>query len=292
MIQELWSRFPRVLEQNINGLLDEAYPNQSKAFQLYKSCQAEAHWDENFQKFSGVLEEFFSKPRAARKKSDLDRALGRPADFEIFKAFHLTFRTALVAEEAISRVASWAHNLMRVSLKSSADVISLNVVTETLQSLTNPAPFEKEIDFEFEDFCAAWKKTVWKLFGSKQNEPLNLILGQLRALKVEMENQERLEASEPRAYISSVYLTQTEIDWVNAVRDAAFNGSQVPRYPLSRGPVKQPLVDLERVVQLYEIVRVTKLPELLKHREQTRATIFARCDDLVPIPVPTRSKAS
>lgn len=280
MIREMWGQFPRLLEQNLNGLLDQAFPNPTKAFQLYKSCKMEDLWSENFAKFSEKLEHYFARPRQLRKKSDFDRFLDRPMDSEVFKSFHLNFRTAVVSEESLANVASWAHNLMRVSLKTSTIAISLDVMTKTLQNLTNPAPFEKDINLEFEDFCVSWKRTLNKLFGNQHDQEMRGILRELRALKAQLE----LDEAKPIAVVSpTIYLTQTELDWVNQVKVSAEQRLQAPKFPLSRGATKPLLVDLERVVQLYEIVRVTQLPELLKHRESTRATILARCEELIPI---------
>lgn len=280
MLREMWSQFPRLIEQNINGLLDQAYPNPTVAFRLYKTCKMEDMWTENFEKFSGALENYFGKPRKLRKKADLDRLLDRPVDSETYKAFHLTFRTGIVAEEALLNVASWAHNLMRVSLKSSSPAISLETLTHTLQALTNPAPFEKEINLEFEDFCATWKKTVTKEHGQALVTELNVFLKELRALKAQLDTTDTTPVLAPSP---TLYLTQTELDWIETVRRAADLGLQAPKFPLSKGTSKPQLVNLERVVQLYEIVRVTKLPELLKHRESARITILARCEELVPI---------
>ncbi|RYZ66197.1 MAG: hypothetical protein EOP05_19485, partial [Proteobacteria bacterium] len=205
MILEMWGQFPKLLEQNINGLLDQAYPNPTKAFQLYKSCKMEELWSENFAKFSAALEDYFGKPRQLRKKSDIDRFLDRPMDSEVFKSFHLTFRTGLVAEEALQNVASWAHNLMRISLKTSTTIISLDVLTKTLQALTTPAPYEKEINFEFEDFCVSWKRTVGKLYGSQHDHELRGVLRELRELKAQIERDE----TKPITVVTpTIYLTQ------------------------------------------------------------------------------------
>lgn len=280
MLREMWNQFPKLLEQNINGLLEQAFPNPTLAFRLYKTCKMEDFWSENFEKFSVALEDYFAKPKRLRKKADLDQLMDRPVDSETFKTFHLTFRTGLVAEEELRKVASWAHNLMRVSFKSSSPAISLETLTLTLQALTNPAPFEKEINLEFEDFCASWQKTVTKEHGQALLAELNVFLKELRTLKTQLDT---TDSTPVIALQPALYLTQTELDWIEAVRCAADLGLQAPKYPLSKGTSKPQLVALERVIQLYEIVRVTKIPELLKHRESARLTILARCSELVPM---------
>lgn len=279
MLREMWAQFPKLLEQNINGLLDKAFPNPNKAFQLYKSCKHEEAWSQNYAQFARAIESYFAKPRRLRRKADLDQVFERPIDSETYKAFHLTFRTGTVTEDALLNIASWAHNLMRVSLRSSSQTISVETLTQTLQALTNPGQFEKEIDLEFSDFCDAWKKTVTKAHGQALVTELNGILREIRTLQSE----QMLEDTVPVIVLNpTIYLTQTELDWIAAVRKAADLGLQAPKFPLSKGTQKVPLMNLERVIQLYEIVRVTKLPELLKHREKTRLTILARCEDLVP----------
>ncbi|MES2856897.1 MAG: hypothetical protein V4692_13595, partial [Bdellovibrionota bacterium] len=132
MIKELWGSFPRLLEQNINGLLDGALPNSTKAFMLYKACKNDDLWNGTFDQFYSRLEEFYARPKVQRKKSDFDRFLDRPMDQEIYTGFHLNFRTALVSEKSVMDLASWTHNLIRVSKKLDSEIISLEIITQTL----------------------------------------------------------------------------------------------------------------------------------------------------------------
>ncbi|KYG70168.1 hypothetical protein AZI85_15040 [Bdellovibrio bacteriovorus] len=280
MIKELWSSFPRLLEQRINALLDEAEPNAMKAFQLYKTCQRENLWTDTFEKFSKQLESFFSIPKNERKKSSLDALLERPADVLVWEDFHLNFRTGLVDSRAVSNIVSWAHHLMRVSLKSNSSVISEDVLQRTMNYITNPPLYEKAKDITFEDFCAAWKKVVFQLFGKKHDDDLNHILKELHWLNTQLKYVE--ENKEPGGrFHPTIYLTQTEIDWVTEVHKSVVANTPLPKFPLSRGPQKQRLADLERAIQLYRIVQTTKLPELLEHRENIRVTILDRCTGLL-----------
>ena len=284
MIKELWRLFPRLLEQRINALLDEAEPNSMKAFQLYKTCQNEGLWQDTFDKFSENIKSFFSLPKAERGKSDLDAFLNRPMDTDLYENFHLNFRTALVNSNNLDSLASWAHNMMRVNSQSNSMVISIDVLKKALHDLTHPTLFEKAQDFEFDDFCTVWKKTVAKLFGRKYNPEFNEILKQVNWLNEQLKSPN--PETNPPAFFSSIYLTQTEIDWTLAVKKAVQDNLAVPKFPLSRGPQKQRLIDLERAVCLYRIVQTTLLPELMEHRNNIRVTILDRCQGLL------RDKAS
>lgn len=285
MIKDLWNAFPRLIEQRINALLEEAEPSSTKAFQLYKTCQAENLWNESFEKFSRHLNEFFSVPQRQRRKSDLDRFLDAPVKADTYEQFQLTFRNSLVDSRSLVGLASWAHHLMRVSHKTECVVISADVLTKTLQYITNPPLFEKAQDIEFADFCNAWKKTVFKLFGKKYDPEFNKILAELQWLDSQLKAEEAEPAKEG-TFHPTIYLTQTEIDWTIAVREAAFHQTDIPKFPLSRGPQKQRLIDLERTIRLYKVVQTTKLPEFIRHRENIRATILERCEGLL------REKAS
>ncbi|KHD87538.1 MAG: hypothetical protein OM95_13935 [Bdellovibrio sp. ArHS] len=280
MIKELWSSFPRLLEQRINALLDEAEPNPIKAFQLYKTCQRESLWSDTFEKFSKQLETFFALPKSERKKSSLDALLERPVDVLVWEDFHLNFRTAVVDSRSVSHLVSWAHHLMRVSLKTNSSVISADVLQRTLHYITNPPLYEKAKDITFEDFCSAWKKIVFQLFGKKHDDDLNHILKELHWLNTQLKNVEQTKEGGARFY-PTIYLTQTEIDWVTDVQKSVVANCPVPKFPLSRGPQKQRLSDLERAIQLYRIVQTTQLPELLEHRDNIRVTILDRCANLL-----------
>ncbi len=280
MVKELWGSFPRLIERNINALIDEAFPCPVKAFHLYKECRREDLWQGNYESFSKCLEEFFAKPKSARRKSAFDQYLRKPMQPGIFSGFQLDFRTGVVSDKSIYDVASWAHHLIRVSRKTVSVVISLEVLSRTIRSIANPGPLEKAENIEFDDFCSAWKKTVFKIFGKKHDAEFSSILAELHLINIELKEVER---SSPKLVFPTIYLTQTEVDWTIAIKHAIENNRHAPKYPLSRGPQKQALVDLERAVMLYNLSFSTTMDELIKHRENIRTTIRYRCDQLVLI---------
>lgn len=285
MLNEVTHLFPRLMEQKINSLLDTAEPTPAKAFQLYKACQSENLWHETFERFQSHLVDFFQRPKTERRKSQLDAFLDRPVSNHMFEYFHLTFRNSRVDGSSVLNIANWAHHFMRVTYKSTSSVISTDVLHKTLHYITNPPLFEKAENITFEDFCDAWKKTVFRLFGKSEDQEFTRILGELQWLNTQLKKDEA--ALHQRASLhATIYLTQTEIDWTIAVRDAVLAHAPVPKFPLSRGTQKQRLVDLLRTIRLYEIVQTSKLPEFIKHRDNIRATILDRCEGLL------RDKAS
>lgn len=278
MIKELWRSFPRLLEQKINALLDEAEPTAAKAFQLYKTCQRENLWDGSFESFQKGLDRFFQTSKDHRSKGHMDAFLQRPMSAVTYEEFDLNFRNGHVNNMAVLDIASWAHHLMRVSTKSNSLVISEDVLTKALQYITHPPLFEKAKDILFEDFCAAWKGTVFKLFGKKLDSELNTIIKELEWFNSQLK-MEGLVSHEH--FVPSIYLTQTEIDWVSDVKRAVQYDETIPRFPLSRGAEKQRLMDLERTISLYKIVQTTKNPDFLKHKDNIRTTILDRCEGLL-----------
>lgn len=279
MIKELWHSFPRMLEEKINALLDEAEPSPAKVFQLYKSFQRESLWQGTYEQFAQNVEDFFALPKSDRSKSRFDTYLDRPMPSFLFEDFHLDFRSGLVSGRSVLDIASWAHHLIRVSLKTECVIISADVLTKTLQYITHPPLFEKALNIEFEDFCAAWKKTAFKLFGKKYDSDLEKILAELRWLHKQTQLEEK-KARDGR-FIPTIYLTQTEIDWIESVQKSAQDIGPIPAFPLSRGPEKQRLIDLNRTISLYRIVQTTRLPELLVHRDNIRATLLDQCQRLL-----------
>lgn len=280
MIKELWNNFPRLLEQKVNSLLDEAEPNSVKSFQLYKACQRENLWQDSFEKFSEKLCDFFALPKIERQKSQFDRYLNRPMSAALFENFNLHFGNALVSNKSLLDIVSWAHNLIRIGYKTNSIVISTDVLSKTLYSITNPPPFEKVQNIAFEDFCAAWKKVVFKLFGKKYDSEFTAILNELNWLNTQLKNDEKYLPQET-SFVPTIYLTQTEIDWTMAVQKAVHENITIPKFPLSRGPQKQRLIELNRTISLYKIVQTSRLPEFIKHRESIRATLLNQCDRLL-----------
>lgn len=288
MITESWNLFPRLVEQKINSLLDEAEPSAAKAFQLYKTCQSEQLWSDpsenSYQKFAQHLADYFSVPKFQRRKSHLDSFLDRPINSVDYENFHLNFRTAHVSSRAVQNLVSWAHNIIRVSKKTNSVVISTDVLNRAVNYITQPPLFEKAENIEFDDFCAAWSKTVFKLFGNKHDTEFKALLNELQWMNAQLhitEKQIREQNVHP-----TIYLTQTEIDWTLAVRQAVTEDQPIPKFPLSKGPQKQRLIDLERTVTLLKTIQTTRFAELVKHEESIRATILDRCEGLL------RDKAS
>lgn len=279
MIKELWSSFPQLLEEKLNALLDEAEPSAERAFQLYKTCQQENAWSGSFETFSEHLTRFFHLPKPERRKSLFDTYLERPLSRYAFEGFDLDFRSAEVNAGSLRQLANWSHHLMRVGYKTNSVIISEDVIGKTLHQLTHPSFFDKAKDLKFEDFCASWKKVVFKLFGKKYDTEFQKIVSELRWMH--KQNEEAAAADKTPAFVPTIYLTQTEIDWTEAVKYATENDQDIPKFPLSRGPQKQRLMDLERTISLYKIVQRSQLPEFTKHRDSIRATILHRCEGLL-----------
>lgn len=279
MIKELWNSFPHLLEEKINALLDHAEPSTRKAFQLYKACQREDLWSGTFEDFSERLNQYFSLSKRDRTKSEIDKFLERPVPTDVYAYFQLDFHSALVDNKALNEIASWSHHLMRISLKTNSSVISTDILSRTLQYITNPPLFEKAKNIVFEDFCDAWKKIVFKIFGKQYDAEFSKIISELKWLRAQ-ELEER-NSSGSTKFVPTIYLTQTEITWTEEVKKAVENNSPIPKFPLSRGPDKQRLMDLDRTISLYRIVQTTQLPELLEQREKIRTTLLDRCNRIL-----------
>ncbi len=278
MLQNAWNSFPQQIVQKINSLLEDAEPSPTKAFQLYKMCQSENLYQDSFNQFSNHLSDFFRTIKSERSKSVFDNYLIRPMDCVSFEAFHLTFRTAAISSQSVRDIASWAHHMLRLNFKSDLAIFSIEAMYETVYDLTHPSFDDKDQDIEFEDFCSSWSHAGLKLFGKRFEAE------QVRALSTLHELQQQHQQKFVRPAIrkeNSIYLTQTEIDWTAGVQKAADMGEKLPRFPLSRGPEKDQLIELVKCATLYEIAFSSDLPRLVLHREQIRATVISRCDWLL-----------
>ena len=278
MMQEVWKLFPKILEQKINALLDEAEPNSLKAFQIYKTCQSENLWCSDFTKFSMCLSEFYAIPKSERTKGKFDIFLDRPMHNSIFSQFILNFRTCSVDRIKLDSLSSWAHNLMRINLKTNSIIISKDIINRTLKLITNPPQFEKTQDIEFDDFCKAWKRIVLFLFGKKYEAEMHQILLILK----ELQDQRKLSEKQPK-FIPLLFLTQTEIDWCHAVHKAANRSTAMPKFPLSRGPEKEKLVELYKIVQLYSYAIGSDDQKLRDYQDRIRTTLIYACEEIEKI---------
>jgi hypothetical protein len=276
MINDMWKLFPRLIEEKINGLLDEAEPNRMKSFQIYKACQYENLWNRSYEDFCEHLRNFYFLPRIERIKSRFDIYLDRPMHKSLFEQFQLDFRNSSVNSSSLMNVSNWAHHMLRINSGTTCQIISLDVMKKTFNSIVNPSAFEKAQDIEFEDFCRAWKGICFNLFGRKYDAELSRVLKELQLLNHEQQQLERGLRQIPR-----VYLTQTEIDWTEGVLLCAKSAKKIPTYPLSRGPQKAELIEIEKIVQLHSLVFESDNPELMQHLQNVRTTLIFRCEELL-----------
>lgn len=276
MLQETWNTFSRQIVQKINGLLDQAQPNSLKAFHIYKMCQSEGLWDKSYSEFSFLLDGFYQTHPAERSKSQMDQFLNRPMDWRSFESVNLTFRTAEIGVTEIRDIASWAHHMLRLRYEKTSPISSVDTLNKTIHDLTHPDITGKDQNIDFEDFCDAWKSAVDKLYGKQYEAEHQLVLSELRHLNHILETR-ALEL--PR--VNRIYLTQTEITWVERSLEAVVERRKMPRYPLTKGPEKSRLVDLLKWLTLWEISKTSEAPAVVEKVEKLRNYIQNECDDLL-----------
>ena len=271
--------FPLTLEVKINALLDEAEPKDIKAFHLYKRCQFEGLWKGDFQKFSEIIYEFYSLVPSQRSKAFMDGRLERPLHASIYPEFSLNFRSAKIQETALDAITSWSHHLLRVYFKSPAAIFSKEVLKNTLRRITDPQFDEKENEINFSDFCERWKEVLNKTCGNSLDQDFQHIQKEL--IWHYEQNKLELQQASKAKFIPKIYLTQTEIDWVEKVRTMTRVNLEIPKFPLSRGPEKERLIELVRTISLYKIIQMSQLEEFQKHRANIKATILDRCEKIL-----------
>ncbi|MES2803563.1 MAG: hypothetical protein V4654_13800 [Bdellovibrionota bacterium] len=279
MLQETWNTFPSQLVQKINGLLDQAQPNSLKAFHIYKMCKNENLWDKSFSEFSYLLEGFYQTHPAERSKGQMDQFLNRPIDWRSFETVSLTFHTAEISSNEVRDIASWAHHMLRLHYEKTSEVSSVDTLNKAIFDLTHPLLGEKDQNIDFEDFCQAWKNAADKLYGKKFEAEHQLVLSDLRILNHALES--RTVDLPGRNLLDRIYLTQTEITWVERTREAVMSRVSMPRYPLSKGPDKTQLIDLLKWLTLWEISKDVKAVAVQNKVEKLRIYIQKRCDDLL-----------
>ncbi len=276
MMQNTWKLFPRLIEQKINGLLAYASPNRMKAYQIYKTCQNENLFRQSFADFNIHLSHYFELELATRSKSHFDSYLERPMHKSIFELFKLDFRTAEIGPEEIRHISSWTHNMMRLNCQISDCLISIDMIQKSLEYITSPPLFEKSQEIDFDDFCSAWKKTVFQFFGHRYDPEVSRVLKELHLLQLEQKRIEQLKIHQPL-----ISLTQTELDWTVGVQQAVTLNTPLPFYPLTRGPQKPALQQIEKIVQLYNLIMCSTKNEFIEQQINVRTTLLYRCQELL-----------
>lgn len=275
MIKEMIREFPLTLEFKINSLLHSAFPKETKAFHLYKRCQFEGAWDRSFGDFLGVLESYYNQPFTQRNKALLDQDLNRPLSHNIYNEFDLTFRTAEVSASFTAELISWSHHLLRVHFKKPLEIFSQEILGKALHRLINPLFTDKEKNLQFSDFCDRWEEALIKQLGTRLSQEFKKVRNELEWYYTE----NKLELSQPlkAKKVTTIYLTQTEINWVESVQKAVLENTPVPGYPLSKGTEKLRLQELDRTISLYRIIETSTSEDFKIHKNNIRTTILDRC---------------
>lgn len=250
MMQESLRAFPINLEMKINSLLHHAEPNGHKAFQLYKNCKNDQLWQNSFELFRVHLSDYYSLPQSDRNKTYFDQFLDRPMSRQIYDEFQLNFRTAELDQNMIHDIAEWAHETIDRNCNVEKSIHTTDVMESALRRVTNPLYLEKDSHIEFSDFCKAWQSVLFKLFGKKYEKELEKILIEI----TNSSNRNQItESNEKRKH--TIYLTQTEIDWVDSVSRSVQKNELIEKFPLSRGPGKDRLIQLLKSCMLYNIIK-------------------------------------
>lgn len=277
MVQELWKSFPRLLEQNLNGLLETAEPNPALAYRLYKTCKLDGLWDQNFEVFSTRLVQFYLIPRSERRKSHFDYYLNRPLSQDQFAQFHINFRTAEIAESSIHNLATWAHHLIRRGYKRTLEVASVALLRSTFFKLTRPGPLEKAEDLTLSDFFEAWEGCVFRTHGRKFEFEFKKIRRELERMDEALKAEERLALLNGSASVS-LELSQTDLDWVQRLRDSVKDRLSFEAGFFAQKFESEFLKDLLKAGTLYHMLAVSSRTDLISQRERVRNTILKRCD--------------
>ncbi len=281
MAQDLWNSFPRLLEEKINTLLDEAEPNKTKAFHLYKACSSDGAWNGSFNEFQIHLYDFFNIHKNNRRKSHIDKLLERPISSAVFEQFELTFKTADISLRKIINLANWSYNLIRINKKIDTAYISTDVFTKSIQKITQPNHLEKDNNIEFSDFSDAWRRICFQLFGRKYDNEVNSLIQELSILYHRAKSEEENLLKNSTKLFPKIYLTQTEIDWLKEILECIDKKIIPPDYPLSRGTDKIRLQELQRTLQLHRIILSNAHQSLSCYSNQVIATLKMQCQQLL-----------
>lgn len=271
-----WAYFPLHLEQKINALIFEAEPSSHKAYQLYKACKNDNLWQNSFELFNVHLTDFFSQAPDIRQKSYFDNFLDRPMSRNLFEQFKLDFGNAKINPQSMLNIATWANQSIRDNCRTNSPVVSTDIIDKAIQDVTTSSIFEKTEEIDFEDFCFSWKKVTFSFYGNQYDSDLEIIIKEIRWLKQRIKSLQakKEQNQEQKTPIKTIYLTQTEIAWVEAIKHCVLNNALPTKYPLSAGPQKAELIDLHRASILYQLILESHKHEVFKHKESVKNKIL------------------
>lgn len=241
------------IQNAIDFLMSKSTPSKQMKFRLFKLLTRYYAYSEGYAQFEMQCSMFFSRPYSSRDQRLMRIVFGvdittKDANYFILKSYDADFDPKTVAKTASAM--EWIFNHENGVPK---EISTLGVFLGVINRFSSTYSGTK-VELTPIDFIYKWERLCFKTYGNKFE----------RVFK----NLERvIEADDDKcgwsldSYISGyqnskiVQLTQTQLDWINNIKDNLDHEVELPRYPLSNQIDLPQLVNINKHVILYNRLR-------------------------------------
>jgi hypothetical protein len=253
-LEERLALLDQRVAERLGLLLKKAMPSRERIHQLVFLLQRET--ESSSQDFNSKILSYYRAPFERRTKLEfLIRLELVPSDW-LHSQFILNFSTAKISDAALFQTAKYFSFQFSSAIPAPRELIDPSFFFAVMIRLVSPKAHEPKSGLRLYEFVTAWETTARSRWGARHD----LFF---RDLRNGLKSPIQLERY-PQPKISEIWVTQTDLDWLNQIRSALEDGHSLPPYPLSRGPDLGALLQIEKLVNGYNaaLMKGTKLEKL------------------------------
>ncbi|MGZ3769335.1 MAG: hypothetical protein ACXVCP_08405 [Bdellovibrio sp.] len=245
------------LEFRLSQLLKGAGPSYLKSFQLYKRSMQEEIFFDSYEIYCERLFRFYTMPDKLRSPRTLGSILKGHITDSFYNEFILDFGNSSLDGKKILQIKEWCATRIPLMKAIPGPATHREIIYNSIESLLKYGARQRSYFLEWMEFIDIWEHECFKQYGSRLDHHFKA----LKQLKIDQTWNLKSDVDKDMATkrISTHQFTQTEIDWLLSLENSLTSKTTLPAYPLSRGPSKKDLVELNNLVRSVSHSAVTDL---------------------------------
>jgi hypothetical protein len=240
IMDKQWTKLSRSIESHFSNYIKLGVPSSEKAYQLAKLVQFEN--GVAISKAVKLVAGYYQIPYRDRADSRFQAHFGISPYPWLIDQFVLNLKNIQTNETLIRKAATDTLFFLRGLESNPPEEINTEAVI--LHSFFHALKkcWSSNSSLGLSDFLSSWQWHVFRKYGEKYEWYFTKIFEDLKAIELDKE----IPPTEPR---NQYLLTQTEIDWLQTLQFELEINLPFSRFPLSTGPKKPALIELERITR-------------------------------------------
>jgi len=230
-------------------LLKKAQPTRLRVHQLTKLIQNESQ-NIDFESTRRRVLSYFEIPFERRTSGQFQRTFGVQAYPWLHDQFLLNYTHAQISETSVVKLAVKIRHYLKITIAPPRDLIQADFLHLTVYKLVHPQSHQKKSGLRLYDFTLAWAELARKKWGSDYNLFFNRLVRDLRfEYGAPLSNPPLTMGTFEDKAGQALELTQTDLEWMKSIVEAASHNTIPLNYPLSRGPNQPATRQLDKLIR-------------------------------------------